>query len=108
MAEPTEGGPTPTRKRGAATRDPIAAKILRVRTILLMRESQTLSNRDLAELVCVDEAMIRRWKDRLSIPQLPQHSGASGGAGGIDLPPETPTLAAPAKRKRGRKPKKKD
>lgn len=93
----------PTRKRGAATRDPIAQKIARVRMILGMRDSQRLSNRDLAELVCVDEAMIRRWKDRLGIPQLPKHSGVSGGITEVDLPDDPPQMGAKPKKKRGRK-----
>lgn len=81
------------------------SKIARVRIILQSDLARTVSNHDLAELVGVDESMIRRWKHRLGIPQLPQSTGRSTGLTG-DLPdfrpvePETPVKELPRRKRK--------
>lgn len=100
---PEVSEPTEERKRGAATRDPMVQKYRRILQLLAMRDARELSNRDLSEIACVDEATIRRWKTKLGIPQLPKHSGESAGMTEIDE--ESPIKRALTKKKRGPKPK---
>lgn len=59
------------------TLDTTADKNERVEKALRKKKNHTRSNRDIAKELQVDESMVRKWKNKLGIPQLRQHGGRS-------------------------------
>ena len=54
------------------TSDPQKNKFRRVMEALLDPENHILSNRQIAKLVSVDEAMVRKYRNKLEIPPFVQ------------------------------------
>lgn len=76
------------------TRDTRAAKVVRVKQALLSPETAAKSNREVARVVQVDEAMVRRW--RLWANQFVPQPGLERPTGPVPDRPATPEELAAA------------
>ncbi len=77
------------RKHESFTIDPTKNKFRRTVEALLNPINHTLSNREIAKQIRVDESMVRKYRDMLGVPKLEQGSGRDMNGERRPTPPKT-------------------